>query len=247
MFRLELDDGRHVTLRQFKTAAAASEVWRLLNHRRTSALPRPLLQITRALVVEYVEGVRLDRHLSQAGPAEERRQIRAAGELLAQLHRGAPPRGYVRSMSEYKRLLTRMMRRLARQRRLDSKLAERLAGIEPPGKVRIARTHGDLSPVNLIVTAANGLRAIDVERLAARPVAFDLARTVALWPLTAKQERDLITAYQDGGGRPDHYLAHRSFWTAVALATSTAFRLVYKPDSLRPIVTNLRRLAATID
>lgn len=243
---LELSDGRRVKLRQLKSAAAAAEVWRLLVHRRTSVLPRPLLRTTRNLLLEYVDGVRLDRHLAGAGRTEERRQIRRAGGILAELHRGTAPAGYVRNLSEYRRLLTRMLRRLARTQMLDGDVAARLERIEPPGRVRFARTHGDLQPENLIVSGAH-LRAIDVERLATRPAVFDLARTVQLWPLAAKQEHELVDAYAAAGGRPAGYLSHRSFWLAAALSTSVAFRLHFTPDGVPPLVASLRELADALE
>lgn len=246
VWKLELEDGRRAILRRFKTSAAANDVWRLLRNRPTDALPRALLLTTRHLVVEYVDGQRLDRALRRGSPDAVRRRIRETGALLAHIHDGGPPRGYVRAMSQYKRVVTRMMRRLAGEGLLDPAIAQRIAAIDAPAEVRLVRSHGDPSPDNLVVTPGGGLRAIDVERLAVRPVAFDLARAVNLWPVPPEREPDLLDAYAAAGGAADEYRCARPFWTAVALSTSVAFRLHYSPAGLPPVLRALGALGRGI-
>jgi thiamine kinase-like enzyme len=171
--------------------------------------------------------------------------VRAAAALLAALHHPKPPRAHVRALSQYRRLVTRMARRVARHGMLDAATATRLATIPLPQTMTLACTHGDLSPQNLVVTSEGELRAIDVERLAVRDIAFDLARVAQLWPLTKARERAFIDAYAAAGGCPDSYLEHRMFWTAVALSTSLSFRWKRRPRDVPPLLARLRALVAT--
>jgi hypothetical protein len=69
----------------------------------------------------------------------------------------------------------RPKRRPARHKFLDAGTARQLTRLTAPRRTRRGLTHGDVCPENLIL-AAGGVRAIDEERLAIRPVAgrFDL-------------------------------------------------------------------------
>ena len=67
----------------------------------------------------------------------------------------------------------------------------------------MAVTHGDICPENLIRTPDGALRPIDEERLALRPLAYDLARAVNRWPLDARLERAFLGGYVSAGGRPE--------------------------------------------
>jgi thiamine kinase-like enzyme len=134
--------------------------------------------------------------------------------------------------------------RLVRRRLLDAAEATALTTLPRPATARMAVTHGDASPDNLVLTAAGGLLAIDEERVAVRPTAFDLARTVCRWPLDRDQERALLSAYARAGGDASQFRRHRLFWVATALSATAAYRMRYHPAALAPIAAHLRRLAA---
>jgi hypothetical protein len=94
-----------------------------------------------------------------------------------------------------------------------------------------------------VLTRTGKLRAIDEERLALRPYAFDLARTVARWPLDAAGETALLSGYRARGGEPSDYVEHRHFWVATALALTAAYRLHYGLTGLGRARDRLRSLA----
>ncbi len=89
----------------------------------------------------------------------------------------------------------------------------RLIALGAPVRARSGLTHGDVCPENLVLTPAGSLVAIDEERLALRPFAYDLARSVNRWPLDAALERAFLKGYADGGGDASGFGAGaRSGW-----------------------------------
>jgi aminoglycoside phosphotransferase (APT) family kinase protein len=200
-----------------------------------------VVRVGRRLVVEHVQGAVLDGRLREATLADRRRLVRATGRLLARLHgrnhAGAP-------VSAYQRAVSLVTGRLVRRRQMSRADAARLAALSRPAQARAALTHGDPAPENLVLTASGRLRAIDEERVAVRPVAYDLARAICRWPLDAGEEAALLAAYAAAGGQAREFQLHRRFWIASALATSALYRMRYRPGALGPIVAQLRALAA---
>jgi Ser/Thr protein kinase RdoA (MazF antagonist) len=225
-FRLLLAGGGHAKLRVFSTSESAREVVRLLAAVKGSGLPRVRHVIGRAVVLEYVEGEVLDRHLARAGAAEETQLAAMAGRLLASIHAAnSSSVARPRPLGDYGLLLRRVVRRLGRRGLLDATSVRRLTRIVVPRTARWTVTHGDLCPENLVLTPGGRLRAIDEERLAVRPYAFDLARTVARWPLDAAGEAALLSGYRSIAGEPRDYAADRHFWVGTALALTAAYRI----------------------
>lgn len=103
-------------------------------------------------------------------------------------------------------------------------------------------THGDLSIANLVVTREGVVRAVDEERVAVRPLAYDLARAVCLWQMSRNDERRFLDIYERAGGDATPYRAYRMFWIASALSTSVLYRIRYRPSALPPVVRALRAL-----
>jgi aminoglycoside phosphotransferase (APT) family kinase protein len=147
--------------------------------------------------------------------------------------------------ARYRARLVTLARRLVRASLLEPCEGARLAELPAPRHARSGLTHGDICPENLIVTPSGPLRAIDEERLAVRPFAYDLARAVNRWPLDDGLERQFLSGYEDGGGDVPGFRRWRSFWIAAALATSAEYRLTRAPDTLGPILAALRRCVST--
>jgi len=244
-FRLQLRDGRVVKVRFFSSAASARKIRDLLEKADHSIVARPLLQVGRALVSEYIEGEPLDRYLRRAARKPDAVLIRATARLLARLHRRRTPRGAARTTTGYHQLLARMVRELGRRRLLNAACLVSLLQLEVPADGPCSLTHGDVCPENLILAGANRLRLIDEERLAIRPVAFDLARTITRWPLDPKSETRFLAAYRREGGDARSFNKDRSFWIAIALATSAAYRLRRRLPGVKRILVELRALCAT--
>ena len=146
-------------------------------------------------------------------------------------------------MSAYQRLVSLVTGRLVQRRRMSRADAAHLGALPRPALAQAALTHGDPAPENLVLTTSGQLRAIDEERVAVRPVAYDLARAICRWPLDVDEEAALLAAYAAAGGQAREFRQHRRFWIASALATSAAYRMHYRPEALGPIVAQLRELA----
>jgi aminoglycoside phosphotransferase (APT) family kinase protein len=136
-------------------------------------------------------------------------------------------------------------RRLVSASLLEPDEGARLAELAAPPRARSGLTHGDICPENLILTPCGGLRAIDEERLAARPFAYDLARAINRWPLHGHLERSFLSGYEDGGGDARGFRRWQRFWIPAALATSAEYRLARAPGTLGPILAALRRAVST--
>ncbi len=238
-FRLEIATGPALKARAFPSPALARRVERLL--RAAPDLPQPRLREGRVLVTEFIEGVCVDRLLA-ASPQFEPDLVTAAGALLGWLH-ACRPAGRALPVAFHASRLRRVVARLFRLELIEAEERRRLERLPAPRRGPVVLTHGDLCPENLVLTPGGRLRAIDEERLALRPLGFELARTVARWPLDAELEARLIRGYERAGGHPESYRASREFWLAVVLATSLDYRLRVAPDALGPALAALRRLA----
>ena len=241
-FRLDLRDGGTVKGRIFPTARWAARIERFLSLPRAEGLPSPLCRLDRFMVLEFVEGTPLDEWLPRQRRDREAGAARAAGLWLAQLHRGSPPADRAPAPSRYGQRLRALLRRMRSASLLGADVVAALGSLTAPASAASAVTHGDICPENLILTPAGPLRPIDEERLAVRPLAYDLARTINRWPLSARLEAAFLEGYVSGGGRPAAFLKHRTFWIAAALATSAEYRW-QQPSRLRPILGALHALA----
>jgi aminoglycoside phosphotransferase (APT) family kinase protein len=243
-FRAELDDGRVVKIRLFATSTSARKMWDLIATAGDAILARPLLRLGPAIVSEYVNGEPLDQYLAWTTPKTEVVAVRAAGRQLARLHRKRTPSKIARSPESYRRLLAREAQLLARKGLLDRAAVEWLATLRTPRAGRCALTHGDVCPENLVLSAAGDVRLIDEERLAIRPVAFDLARVVTRWPLGPRCETELLRAYRNAGGDDRGFNKDRVFWIALALTASAAYRTRRRLPGVDRAVMELRALTS---
>jgi hypothetical protein len=145
-------------------------------------------------------------------------------------------------MALYLRAITLATCRLAGRGQLARDQVSRLRQIARLGASPAALTHADLSIAHLVVTRGGRVRAVDEERVAVRPLAYDLSRAVCLCQTSCVEEREFLVAYRQSGGDPRPYTAWREFWIASALATSVLYRMRYQPSALPPIVRAIRGL-----
>jgi aminoglycoside phosphotransferase (APT) family kinase protein len=241
-FRLELASGPAWKARVFPSLAAARRVERLLRARSAVDLPRPRWRLGPVLVTEFIEGLPVDRVIA-ASPGAEPALVFAAGALLGRLHAGRRPSGRALPVAFFRAALRRVVALLRRRGSIEAREAERLHALPPPGRSASVLTHGDLCPENLILATDRRLRAIDEERVALRPLGFELARTIARWPLDETLEEQLLAGYGQAGGDARSFVAARSFWLASAFATSVGYRLRVAPEAVGPALEALRRLA----
>jgi aminoglycoside phosphotransferase (APT) family kinase protein len=243
-FRLDLSDGTTMKARVFPTSRWACAVVRLLHDSRTPVLPRLLRRAGPVLVFEFIEGTPLDVRLRTAGAQTTSRAARDAGQLMAQVHACRCSGGRPPAPERYRERLVHIVNQLSRASLLDRSTARLLCGLAAPARARTGLTHGDVCPENLILTRGGRIRAIDEERLAVRPLAYDLARSVNRWPLDIALERAFLDGYEAGGGDARGFVRWRTFWIAAALASSAGYRLTRSPGSLGPTLAALRAVAA---
>ena len=241
-FRLELSGGRRAKMRIYPTGPAAARVEQCLLAPVGLTLPRRLARVGRRLVVEFVEGTTLERWLSDSASAIDP-WADATGRLLARLHGARVPAVGASPLSVYTRLMTLTLKRLVDRGALERRTADALRALPPPTQEGLAITHGDACPENLVVTRSGRLRAIDEERVAVRPVGYDLARTICRWPLPPEGEQALLVAYRKAGGTAAGFPEARGFWLASALTSSAAYRLRHRPGAIGPVAAMLTRLA----
>ncbi len=149
----------------------------------------------------------------------------------------------MRSLSAYPLVIARAARALLRRSLLDVDTSRQLIHLKAPARSRLALTHADICPDNLIQQSPSRFRLIDEERLAVRPIAFDLARAVARWPLDPAGEREFLGAYRAAGGDATGFLDDRTFWMAAAFSTSALYRLNRGDTRVHRLAAQLRRLA----
>jgi hypothetical protein len=243
-FRLELSDGTTLKARVFPTPHWASRVHRLLLASRTTILPRPLRREGHVLLSEFVDGTPLDEWLRLATRPDHARLARDAGRLMARLHARPWPPAHPPAPERYRERLVRVANQLRRMALLGATEVRRLSRLKAPSRARIGLTHGDVCPENLILTPDGGIRAIDEERLAVRPLAYDLARSANRWPLDPRLDHAFLAGYADGGGHARGFLRWRTFWIATALASSAGHRLARAPHSLGPTLSALQKIAS---
>lgn len=243
-FRLECAAGPARKARVFPDAAAARRVERLLRAPGARALPRPAFRHGRVLVTEFIDGVPVDQALA-AAPGLTPALVSGAGALLARLHAGRRPPGPLLRVGFYRAALRRVLDLLRRRRLLGPAEIRCVLAFPVARRAPIVLSHGDLCAENLVLTPGRTLRAIDEERLALRPVGFELARSVARWPLDGPGEALLLAGYESAGGDAASYRDARGFWLASALATSIGYRLRVAPEAVGPALERLRALAVS--
>jgi aminoglycoside phosphotransferase (APT) family kinase protein len=235
-WRLLLDDGRSVRLRRLPDSAAAARIDQCLRAATPGVLPASLGRVGCWLATEYVPGHPAAMKVGRA------RARAAAARLMAAIHASPHPAHRPTALSVYLRAITLATGRLLRIGQLSRAQAARLREADRPRVSAAALTHGDLSLANLVVTGDGRIRAVDEERVAVRPLAYDLARAVCLWQASADEERRYLEAYERAGGDAAPYRAFRTFWIASALSTSVLYRMRYRPSALPPVVRAIRAL-----
>jgi aminoglycoside phosphotransferase (APT) family kinase protein len=237
-----IDDGTPARLRRFPDAAAAARVEEALRCAADDVLPVPLARAGCWLATTFVAGRPIGGR-NTSGTAS--RWLAEAAGLLARIHASPCPRHSPTAPATYARAISLAAGRLARAHRVQTAVARRLTALPRPAHPPVGLTHGDFSPSNLIVTPSRQLAVVDEERVAVRPVAYDVARVVCLWRLDRRAERRFLSAYATAGGKAASFLEHRAFWIAAALATSILYRLRHAPSALPPVVAAFRDILST--
>ena len=149
-------------------------------------------------------------------------------------------------MVVYQRAIALAAGRLRRAGKMSLEEAATLKAIVGPKSSSTGLTHGDLSAGNLVKTRSGKLCVVDEERVAVRPMAYDIARAICLWEMPPDHERAFLSHYERAGGDAAPYRQHRGFWIAAALSTSVLYRMRYQPSALAPAVRALRALSKSL-
>jgi aminoglycoside phosphotransferase (APT) family kinase protein len=239
LLQLSGPSGQRLKVRRFDTAEAAAA----MVHRRGligehEGFARVLACCDTLVLEEWVEGATLDRRNLP------RRQAHAAGLLLAGLHRCPRPAdvpaqaGILPLLEESRGRLQELSDRAALPadavRRLDAALL-----VGAPRQARQGLIHFDFCGENLIWSPVRGVLSIDNEKLRPGPLAADLGRAWALWPLSGPALQAFHSGYDAGGGPAERDCL--PFWQLVGLVTSAWYRVRHQPAAA---VSPLRRLRA---
>lgn len=223
LLQLRSPEGKPLKVRSFPTADAAMA----MVHLRGQIGEHPgfacVLAWNDTLVLEeWVEGMGL------TGPTVSPAQAGAAGALLADLHRlplplGQPAEAPVQPLLE--QCLTRL-RELTYSDALPAAVANRLAEelqARPPRMAWQGLLHFDFCGENLVWREGRGVVSIDNERLRIGPVACDIGRSMARWPLSPAAREAFLAGYRSSGGPAES--DHHAFWLLMAHVSSAWFRV----------------------
>lgn len=223
LLQLRGPDGQPLKVRQFPTPAAATAMVQLRqwigDH---PGFSRVLAWTGVHVLEEWVVGTSLGNATTSPVLA------RASGALLAELHRVPLPHGWpaVATLTPLVETTTARLRGLAEARALPLDTAEQLVDdlrSRAPQEARQGLLHFDFSGENLVLSRERGVVSIDNERLRLGPLAYDLGRTMARWPL----DPEAWAAFLDGYGKACEtpVWADQRFWTLTALVASAWYRL----------------------
>ena len=137
---------------------------------------------------------------------------------------------------------------LVRAGRLESDTAERCKAAvreRDPGRALCGIVHGDFCAENFVIDAAGRLRVIDNESLELAPLARDLARVWARWPLPEAGWRRFLAAYHAAGGAAAEP-AELALWKLRNLARSAWYRFTYAMPGESDSLARLRSLLESL-
>lgn len=168
---------------------------------------------------EFIEGQTLATQTGTAQLPDSR--VQEIAGLLARMH-SVKPRIGLGNPKRWKLFehANHELVRLWRQKGLTSGQALRIAaflGIRFPKKPVQALAHMDLSSNNLVVRSNNSLAVIDMGGVKQDFRDRELARTMLVLRMPARQRNEFLDAYKSAGGQTDSFFKHRKFWTALEL------------------------------
>ena len=234
-YRVESTDGHIVKARQFEDGDTASRAFDLRADLEGAFAPA-LARYGSVLIEEWIEGVALAEPDVEAFVAE-------AGAVLGRLHSKPLGRG------EPSALDTRTWRDGAFSDLELLSAAGRLGGREvealraevsrrDPAWARAAVVHLDFCADNMVVDRSGRLRVIDNELITVGPAAFDLARTLNLWPMRDEAWAGFRNAYDDTVSAQPGPL---DFWRLVATLTDARVFLERSEERVETALSRLRR------
>lgn len=229
LLRLRGPERQQLKVRSFASPDEAASMVRLRGCLgEHPGFSRILTRWGRYVLEEWVKG------LSLASEEPSMAQARACGALLADLHQISSP-GYGCAKARMTALVEESRTRLqgladvgALAPNEAARLGEQLqAGA--PLSARHGLIHFDFCGENLVWAEGRGVVSIDNERLRPGPLAYDIGRTMARWPLSAAALEALLAGYRAAGGPAE--ASDRPFWMLMALVTSAWFRVRQDPPA----------------
>jgi hypothetical protein len=235
-YRVELEDGRTIKVRQLESVEAASRLLELRVGLEEAFAPA-MARHGPVLLETWIEGVPLTELDPEA-------RVEEAGALLGRLHSIELPAGpqmvstlkwRERTKADLEILVEGGKLGLRELARLDAELDR-----WDPGTARLACVHQDFCAENMMIDAGGRLRVIDNEWLAIDPAGVDLGRTFIRWPMSEGAWERFLRAYRsatrvDPGPLP--------FWKIVAALWTARIRLNQAPERLAGPLGLLRRFA----
>ena len=237
-FRLRFADGRVLKGRRVETIEDADRIETLSRLLDPRFFPSPTARQGRALLTDWIEGVRLS-HTNC--PADV---IGLFGRLHASVHQTPPPATtpWRRAPVDRRTKLADRLEDLVRAGALEGReatLAYRLADDHAPTTVSTGLCHGDLCAENIVKDRSGRLVVVDNDSLRIDAYGYDLARTWHRWPMTATQH----AAYAEGYGESAHWTSfrdHFAHWAILVLVDAASYRLRVGVSGVRRPLHRLR-------
>lgn len=243
-YRVDLADGRTVKLRRAVSEERARMYTTLLAQLADDRLARVLDRRGDATLEAWIDGA----PLGEGEPARE--HVESAADLLAAIHRAAPPADLVRedAMPAVREDVALSLDAVGAAGALPSASIARLrevAAARDPGATPARIVHTDLCAENLVVDATGTLRAVDNEGLRTGAPGYDLARVWYRWPMSDRAWEAFVAAYTRIVD-PTRALAHFEFWQLVAVVHSARVRLPRGAAAAKVPLDRLARLLETL-
>lgn len=240
-FQLTLTDGTLVKARLLLPGQSAHAILRSL---RTGGAARRCAKVLlgegRCLLEEWVPGTPLN-HLTPALDVLEE-----CGRALADIHRTALAAEDITASPSWDGLdrLRHDLGILCERASLNDEERRALLDIaasSAPSTSLCGLVHLDYQGSNLVIHSQRGPICIDNESVRSGPFAFDIARTLLLWPLEMEAEQSFLAGYASAGGPAE--LHHTAFWSLAAEALSARIRAEHgNPAASHPLAKLRRRI-----
>jgi thiamine kinase-like enzyme len=239
-YRVELESGRILKVRQFWSEARAGEIEKFLGILKGRHFPKVLSRYGSTLILEWIKGETLTTL-----PADSE-LLRRCGRLLAWIHL-VPADSEEDDSIQIAHLVPRMLT-LAEVLRswglISPAECEKLAQMLRQGRPRSTRLcmiQGDFCGENLVKTEDGEIYSIDNEALSLGSPEADLARALLRWGLSEEQENAFLTGYRQLRST-DEFDWQKCFWALVSLLRSVKFRYRSREGDYRPALRHLQEI-----
>jgi len=244
-FKLELQDGRTVKARRFKSVGKHESVTVLYPALKGLPFSRLLAVHGAATIGEWVPGAPVE-------PGDVSHELtRSLVTILGNLHcRKAPcefASANTRSVDGYSVRLRDQLAVLVSNGHIKSHDATTLIDLavksQPPNSAK-GIIHTDFHPRNMTMKQNDEVWMIDNEGIRLGALDYDIARCWRQWPMT-REQRDIFCEAYSSFRSLDLFLPHQEFWSICTLVQSARIHARFRQPS-QGVLEKLNRIAQNV-